>query len=263
MLITVSPSTTLDFASESSAADVTQPIFGTDAELLMSELKRWSAADIIAKMKVSEALAAENVQRFAAWEFPHAAAVAKPAIHAFKGSVYAGLKAETFDADTLAYSQDHLRIFNGLYGMLRPLDLIQPYRLDFKAKFDPPGAKNLYHYWWDKIDAALLSAIEAQGDNVLIDLTSGEYGRLIRAKALPDVRIVSVNFREWRNGQYKLVSTFAKQARGFMARYLLEKRVSSVEGLKNFSDEGYRYNPDLSQKDRLIFTRGGAPDGVI
>ncbi len=98
---------------------------------------------------------------------------------------------------------------------------------------------------------------------MLVDLTSGEYGRLIRAKSLPDVRIVSVNFREWRNGQYKLVSTFAKQARGFMARYLLENQVSSVEGLKNFDAEGYRYNPDLSQKDRLIFSRGEGPKGVL
>ncbi len=263
MLFVISPSTTLNDAPLALDLPTTQPQFGNEAAHLMGELKRWSAADILTRMKVSEDLAEINRVRYANWAFPHAPETANCAIHTFKGNAYTGLQIDDFSTEDLVFAQSHLRVFSALYGMLRPLDLVQPYRLDFKAKYDPPSAKNLYHFWWDRIDGALLSAIEAQGDRVLIDLTSGEYGRLVRPKALPDVRILSINFKEWRNGQYRLVSGFAKKARGMMARYALRNRISTAEGLKAFDVEDYGFNAELSTKDRWVFTRGQPPEGVI
>ena len=173
---------------------------------------------------------------------------------AFKGDVYTGLDADTLSAADLKYAQQHLRILSGLYGVLRPLDLMQPYRLEMGTKLKTDRGSDLYAFWNGRIKAALATALKKQQDNILVNLASNEYFKSVKAGDL-DARIVAPVFKERKNGEYKLISFFAKKARGLMSRYIIRNRIDAPEDLKDFDLEGYQYNEALSAEDRPVFTR--------
>ena len=254
MLVVVSPAKNLDFESEIPVSQFTQPAMLEDTERLMEVCRTLSPADLSSLMKISDKLATLNANRFAEFSTPFSPDNARQAMYAFNGDVYTGLDAYSLDGDTVEYAQKHLRILSGLYGLLRPLDLMQAYRLEMGTKLANPEGKDLYAFWDDRITYVLNKALEAQGDNVLINLASNEYFKAVKKKSL-DGMIITPTFKDCKNGQYKIISFFAKKARGLMARYILENRVEDVEGLKNFDVDGYVFSEEQSSSTELVFLR--------
>jgi hypothetical protein len=207
-------------------------------------------------MKLSDKLAGLNVARYESWAPPFTLANAKQAVLAFKGDVYTGLDAETLDEDGLAFAQNHLRILSGLYGVLKPLDLMQAYRLEMGTKLANPAGKDLYAFWGDDIQDSL-KAEPALEDNVLINLASNEYFKAVKAKTLA-ARIITPVFKDWKNGQYKMISFYAKKARGLMSRYIIDHRLNEPEQIKAFDYEGYRFSEEMSKGDEWVFIRDHA-----
>ena len=204
-------------------------------------------------MKISDKLAGLNMARFQQWETPFTEKNAKQAILAFKGDVYTGLNAETLNENGLAFAQQHLRILSGLYGVLRPLDLIQPYRLEMGTPFQNDAGRDLYSFWGEKLQESL-QAEPALSDGVLINLASNEYFKAVNAKKL-NATIITPVFKDWKNGQYKMISFYAKKARGLMSRYIIDQQINSPEKLKQFDLDGYRYSDEMSQKNDWVFIR--------
>lgn len=232
----------------------TLPVFLSDAAYLTDELRKHSPASLAHMMGMSQPLAEQTAERFASFRLPFTTDNAMPAIRLFKGDVYRGLQAELFSDAELRFAQKHLRILSGLYGILRPLDLVQPYRLMIGTPYSPaPGKQNLYAYWGDRI-ADELSAGMKQSE-VLVNLASGEYSRAVPPKALQR-RIISCEFREKKANGYAVISTYAKLARGQMARFIICNKIDQPELLRDFSDDGYRFHTGLSDADLLVFTRG-------
>ena len=254
MLVVVSPAKNLDFESDIPVKQFTQPAMLEDTEKLMEVCRTLSPADLSSLMKISDKLATLNANRFAEFTTPFTPDNARQAMYAFNGDVYTGLDAYSLDSDTVAYAQKHLRILSGLYGLLRPLDLMQAYRLEMGTKLANPEGKDLYAFWDDRITYVLNKALEAQGDNVLINLASNEYFKAVKKKSL-DGMIITPTFKDCKNGQYKIISFFAKKARGLMARYILENRVEDVEGLKNFEVDGYVFSEEQSSSTELVYLR--------
>ena len=254
MLVVVSPAKNLDFESEIPVSQFTQPAMLEDTERLMEVCRTLSPADLSSLMKISDKLATLNANRFAEFSTPFSPDNARQAMYAFNGDVYTGLDAYSLDSETVEYAQKHLRILSGLYGLLRPLDLMQAYRLEMGTKLANPEGKDLYAFWDDRITYMLNKALEAQGDNVLINLASNEYFKAVKKKSL-DGMIITPTFKDCKNGQYKIISFFAKKARGLMARYILESRVEDVEGLKNFDVDGYVFSEEQSSSTELVFLR--------
>ena len=254
MLVVVSPAKNLDFESEIPVSQFTQPAMLEDTERLMEVCRTLSPADLSSLMKISDKLATLNANRFAEFSTPFSPDNARQAMYAFNGDVYTGLDAYSHDSETVEYAQKHLRILSGLYGLLRPLDLMQAYRLEMGTKLANPEGKDLYAFWDDRITYMLNKALEAQGDNVLINLASNEYFKAVKKKSL-DGMIITPTFKDCKNGQYKIISFFAKKARGLMARYILENRVEDVEGLKNFDVDGYVFSEEQSSSTELVFLR--------
>ncbi|WP_394221470.1 peroxide stress protein YaaA [Alteromonas gracilis] len=254
MLVVVSPAKNLDFESEIPVNQFTQPEMLEDTEKLMEVCRTLSPADLSSLMKISDKLATLNANRFAEFSTPFTTDNARQAMYTFNGDVYTGLDAYSLDTDTVEYAQKHLRILSGLYGLLRPLDLMQAYRLEMGTKLANPKGKDLYAFWDDRITYVLNKALEAQGDNVLINLASNEYFKAVKKKSL-DGMIITPTFKDCKNGQYKIISFFAKKARGLMARYILENRVEDVEGLKNFDVDGYQFSEEQSSSTELVFLR--------
>ncbi|MEC8638892.1 MAG: peroxide stress protein YaaA [Pseudomonadota bacterium] len=254
MLVVVSPAKNLDFESEIPVSQFTQPAMLEDTERLMEVCRTLSPADLSSLMKISDKLATLNANRFAEFSTPFTPDNARQAMYAFNGDVYTGLDAYSLDSETVEYAQQHLRILSGLYGLLRPLDLMQAYRLEMGTKLANPEGKDLYAFWDDRITYMLNKALEAQGDNVLINLASNEYFKAVKKKSL-DGMIITPTFKDCKNGQYKIISFFAKKARGLMARYILENRVKDVEGLKNFDVDGYVFSEEQSSSTELVFLR--------
>ena len=180
---------------------------------------------------------------------------AKQAVLAFKGDVYTGLDASALSENRLAYTQSHLRILSGLYGLLRPLDLMQPYRLEMGLKMTTKKSENLYQFWGEKITDALNVLLAKQDEPVLINLASNEYFKSVQKKNL-DGRLITPEFKDWKNGKYKMISFFAKKARGLMVRYAIDHNIQKAEGLQNFDYDGYHFNLELSQADKWVFSRG-------
>ena len=253
MIIVISPAKTLDYESPLPTDRYTLPDYLDDSAELVETMRRYSALDIAEIMKVSMKIAELNHARFADWHTPFTPDNARPAIFAFKGDVYDGIDAYSLDEETLDFLQDHLRILSGLYGLLRPLDLMQPYRLEMGRKIENPRGKNLYEFWGNKITDAL-NALLARDDGVLIDLASNEYFKAVKAKAL-EGRIITPQFKDWKNGQYKMISFYAKKARGMMTRYIAENRLTDPEAIKDFDTAGYHYSEELSQGDDWVFLR--------
>lgn len=253
MLTVISPAKTLDFDTPAHTDTFTEPRFLAQSQQLIAQLKKLSTQEIAGLMKISDKLAGLNMARFQQWETPFTVKNAKQAVLAFKGDVYTGLDAETLDQPGLDFAQQHLRILSGLYGVLRPLDLMQPYRLEMGTPFQNEAGKDLYSFWGDTLRESLQSESALQ-DGILINLASNEYFKAINAKKL-DATIITPVFKDWKNGQYKMISFYAKKARGLMSRYIIEQQIDSPEQLKQFDSEGYRYSEEMSQKTDWVFIR--------
>ena len=260
MLYLLSPAKSLDYDTAVPARvarAATEPQFVARSAELIDTLRRRSAAEIAALMDLSEALAALNVGRYKAWSPTFTAVNSKPAVLAFDGDVYGGLDAATLRPAELAWAQDHVAILSGLYGVLRPLDRLQAYRLEMGTKLPTARGKNLYAYWGDALARHLNDKAAADASPVIVNLASREYFKAVdRAVLRP--RVVECVFEEWKGGRYKVIGFFAKRARGLMARHAIRRRVATPAGLKKFDAEGYRFDAAASAPDRLVFRRRAA-----
>ena len=258
MLILISPAKTLDFETRSNISLFTQPEFLEQTSQLVDQLRQLSATEISVLLKISPKLGELNSQRYQTWQQPFDSSNAKQAIFAFKGDVYQGLDVESFSQEDIYFAQEHLRILSGLYGILRPLDLIQPYRLEMGTKFNQGQITNLpanlYEFWGDQLTQVINSQLEKQERKVIINLASNEYFKVVNKKILQG-EIITPIFKDWKNGKYKIISFYAKKARGFMAAYIIKNKLENIEDIKNFTQAGYSYNSDLSENNQLIFTR--------
>ncbi|MDX9873697.1 MAG: peroxide stress protein YaaA [Spongiibacteraceae bacterium] len=253
MLIVISPAKTLDFETPPTIADYSQPAFLKDSKLLIEELRELSPDQISNLMSISPALGELNHQRFMNWKTPFKPGNAKQAVLAFRGDVYSGLDADTFDADDFAWAQQHLRILSGLYGVLRPLDLMQPYRLEMGTRFANQRGANLYEFWGDRLTDHLNDELAAAG-GPLVNLASEEYFKAVRPKQL-NTGVITPIFRDRKGADYKIISFYAKKARGLMSAFAIKERLDDVQGLKDFTTGGYRYRPEMSDGSRWVFTR--------
>jgi uncharacterized protein len=213
-----------------------------------------SVAQIRTLMDLSEDLASLNAERYADWEMDFSHGELKQALLAFKGDVYQGLDTDSMNADDLDFAQDHLRILSGLHGLLRPLDLIRPYRLEMGTKLTVGKAKNLYSFWGDTVTERVGEDLAASGSDVLVNLASAEYFKVLNTKKL-GVRVVTPSFKDYKNGQLKSLFLYVKQARGMMAGFAIRERLTEPESLKDFNGGGYRYTDELSDADNWVFTR--------
>ena len=254
MLIVVSPAKTLDYESPLATEKFTQPDLVSYSKELIEVCRKLTPADVSSLMKVSDKIADLNVGRFQEWSETFTTDNARQAILAFKGDVYTGLEAETLSDADFDYAQDHLRMLSGLYGLLKPLDLMQPYRLEMGTKLANEEGTNLYQFWGNVITDKLNEAIAAQGDNVLINLASNEYFKAVKPKNL-DAQVITPIFKDCKNGQYKVISFYAKKARGMMARYIIENRIESVADLTKFDVAGYYFVEEESTPTDLVFKR--------
>lgn len=254
MLIVISPAKNLDYDTPATTSVMTQPELLDEASVLIKRCRELAPQEIGSLMKISDKLAQLNAERYASWHLPFTPENAKQAVLAFNGDVYTGLEAGSLDEDDLAFAQTHLRILSGLYGLLKPLDLMQPYRLEMGTSLANERGKNLYDFWGETITNHVNAAMLAQGDNVLINLASNEYFKSVKPKSLDGVVITPV-FKDKKNGQYKVISFFAKKARGLMARYIIKNRLQEVEQLKHFDYAGYQFSEEMSKGNELVFTR--------
>lgn len=257
MLTVISPAKTLDFESPATTRKSTQPLFLERSAALVDDARNMSPDDIRELMGVSEKIAELNHQRFMNWGTPFTLDNAKQSVLAFKGDVYTGLEAETLSASQLNFAQKHLCILSGLYGMLRPLDLMQPYRLEMGLKFANSGGKNLYEFWGEDITAAIGAQLKKSGSKVLVNLASNEYFKAVRPGAL-DAEVITPVFKDYKNGKYKIISFFAKKARGQMARFIIEGGLNEPAQLKKFKTGGYRYSKAESSAREMVFLRDEA-----
>lgn len=256
MLFVLSPAKKLDYDSALPTDLHTQPLFVKEAAQLIKVLKTQSAAKVASLMDLSEALAQLNVERYAAWKNTFTQKNSRPAVLAFNGDVYEGLNAATLKEKDLQWAQEHVAILSGLYGVLRPLDLMQAYRLEMGTKLENPGGPNLYAFWKKTIALYLKERLEKDTSPTIVNLASEEYFKSVDLKAL-NARIIQCMFQDGKNDVYKVVSFHAKRARGLMARFAIEQRVSNPESLKKFNSEGYTFVDSLSTADKLIFRRAG------
>lgn len=252
MLIVISPAKRLDWAERET--ETTAPDFADDAMRLAKTMRNLTLGDLRKLMDLSDDLARLNRDRFRAYSDTPEAEATRPAVLAFAGDTYQGLDAQSLDADEMAWAQEHLRILSGLYGVLRPLDAIQAYRLEMGSRLKTRRGTSLYDYWRDDLAKALNRQAEAVGTDVLINCASQEYFGAVAPKALK-LRVITPQFLEEKNGQAKIVSFFAKKARGAMARFIIQHRIADPEGLRDFDLGGYEYNPDMSEPEKPVFTR--------
>ena len=261
MLVVISPAKRLDMDPATGIA-ATEPVFQAEANRLAGHARQLTLDKLKSLMDLSDDLARLNRDRFRDFADRSTPDNAKPAALAFAGDTYLGLEAKSLDAETLGYAQDHLRILSGLYGVLRPLDAIQPYRLEMGSRLKTRRGTNLYEFWRDLPARALNEAAEAAGADTLVNCASQEYFGAVDRSALK-LRVIEPVFMEERNGTPKIVSFFAKRARGAMARFMMERRIDDPEGLKDFDLGGYGFQPDMSAGDRWVFLRGeGGQDAV-
>ncbi len=253
MLMVISPAKTLDYESPLATETYTQPDFLDDACELIDQLKELEPHEVSNLMSISDKLGQLNAERFRTWHTPFTPENARQAALAFKGDVYTGLDAESFSEDDFAFAQSHLRMLSGLYGLLRPLDLMQPYRLEMGTKFENKRGKDLYAFWGNIITDEL-NRLLAKDDGVLVNLASNEYFKSVRKKAL-DAHIVTPQFKDWKNGQYKMISFYAKKARGLMCRFAIQNRITQADDLKGFNLDGYYFSDEQSSGDNWVFLR--------
>ncbi|NVD36840.1 peroxide stress protein YaaA [Marinobacter lutaoensis] len=253
MLMVISPAKTLDYESPRATETYTQPDFLDDACELVDQLKTLEPHQISNLMGISDALGQLNAERFRTWHTPFTPENARQAILAFKGDVYTGLDASSFQEDDFTFAQQHLRMLSGLYGLLRPLDLMQPYRLEMGTRFENRRGKDLYAFWGNRITDEL-NRLLAEDDGVLVNLASNEYFKSVNTRALKG-RLITPQFKDWKNGQYKMISFYAKKARGLMCRYAILNRITQADDLKGFDLEGYYFSEEQSDRDNWVFLR--------
>ncbi len=251
MLVVISPAKKLDYSSSVEAPLLSQPALLDHAQELSQGLKKLAPQDVSSLMHLSDKLGTLNYERFQEWQTPFNADNARAAVLAFKGDVYLGLDADNMSAADLHWAQDHLRILSGLYGVLRPLDLMQAYRLEMGTKFATPRGKDLYQFWGDIITGEL----NQLASSVLVNLASNEYFKAVRKKDIT-ARIVTPVFMDMKDDKYKIISFYAKKARGMMSRYIIQNRITEIEQINQFDSDGYRYNAALSEADAPVFLRG-------
>jgi cytoplasmic iron level regulating protein YaaA (DUF328/UPF0246 family) len=255
MLMLLSPAKKLDYNTAPVTARFSQPELMENAEYLVDKLQKISATKIGKLMDLSVNLSNLNFERFQAFHTPFTPENAKQAVLAFNGDVYLGLDASTLSESDFDFAQAHLRILSGLYGLLKPLDLIQPYRLEMGTSFAvTPSKKTLYKYWNNTITDVANTALSEQGDDVLLNLASGEYFKAVQPERVKGI-VINVHFRDLKNGVYKPISIWVKQARGMMARYVIQNRIKKPEDLKGFDAKGYYFSPNDSTETELVFLR--------
>jgi cytoplasmic iron level regulating protein YaaA (DUF328/UPF0246 family) len=252
MLIVLSPAKSLDLDTPPTTDQRTTPQFIDRAAELIRVLKAYSPAQIGALMSISDPLAVLNVTRYAGWHPDHGDA--RQAVMSFDGDVYTGLDARSLKPKALAYVQDHVRILSGLYGVLRPLDQMHPYRLEMGTRLANPRGKDLYAFWGETVTDALNEALAASGASALVNLASEEYFKSVKPKLLKAPLVVPV-FEDWKNGKYKIISFFAKRARGMMARYAAERGITDPQKLKKFDVDGYAFDASVSTEKEWVFRR--------
>ena len=254
MLVVISPAKTLDFETPAITNKASKPLMIKDSAELVDLMREYAPDDIVNLMGVSQKIGELNSERFMNWHTPFTKKNAKQALLAFKGDVYTGLDAETFDDDDFDFAQSHLRILSGLYGVLKPLDLIQAYRLEMGIKLQTDRGKNLYEFWGNKPSSALKKQLGSLKSNVLINLASNEYFNVVDKKLL-DAEIITPVFKDFKNGKFKIISFYAKKARGLMSAYIIKHRIEDPVKLKKFNVAGYRFDKDSSDAKQWVFLR--------
>jgi len=254
MLIVISPAKKLDYETPSKTSVFTTPDYMKNSKQLIQRLRDFSALDLAELMKLSMKLAELNFDRYEAWKPKCTEKNAKQAVLAFQGDVYQGLDASSFTAADFKFSQQHLQILSGLYGILRPLDLMQPYRLEMGTRLETDRGKNLYEFWGSTITQGLNQQLKKLKSSTLINLASNEYFKSVKTKEL-DADIITPAFKEFKNGDYKMIGIYAKRARGLMSRYIIKNKLKDPQALKDFDEEGYRFNSKLSEANNWVFTR--------
>lgn len=254
MLIVLSPAKSLDYKTPVKVKAPTLPEFVSESAKLIAELKKLSPQEVANLMGLSDQLAALNVGRYRDWSKKFTDENSKPAIYAFDGDVYDGFDVKTLKAKSIDFAQDHVRILSGLYGALRPLDLMQPYRLEMGTSFKNARGKDLYAFWGERVTDSLKSVLKKQKKPVLLNLASEEYFKVLQAKNL-ECPVISPVFQDGKDGKYKIISFYAKRARGLMARYVVENRIIDPADLKGFNLDGYKYVASESKPDKPLFRR--------
>ena len=254
MLAVISPAKTLDFESRPATTKKSDASYLKQSTQLIDLMRKQSPGQLTKLMGISPKLAELNAQRYTDWRLPSAKNCAKQAILAFKGDVYIGLAAEEFSQRDFTFAQKNLRILSGLYGLLRPLDLIQPYRLEMGTQIGNVHGKDLYAFWGDDITRGICAELSQHRNKTLINLASIEYFNAVNTDLLPG-KLITPIFKDFSNGSYKILSFFAKKARGYMASYIIRNRINRPEDIKSFDVDGYRFNPDLSSDFNWVFTR--------
>lgn len=254
MLALISPAKTLDFETPPATESTSQPQFLDESEQLIKTARKLGPHQLSSLMGISDKLGRLNFDRFANWQRPFKPTNAKQALLAFKGDVYTGLEAENFEEEDFQFAQQHLRILSGLYGLLRPLDLIQPYRLEMGTKLSNPRGDNLYQFWDARITEALNRDLAQLAHPVIVNLASNEYFRAVQIAKL-EAPVITPVFKDWKNGRYKIISFYAKKARGMMSAFMIRERITRVDDLQRFSEGGYCYNAEFSNESEWIFTR--------
>ena len=254
MIAIISPAKSLDFSRETFTRTASQPVFQDEAQVLVDVLKKYSPGKLAKLMRINPKLAQLNFERYQEWQLPFTETNAKQAIYAFRGDVFLGIDAPGFKQEDISFAQDHLRILSGLYGLLRPLDLIQPYRLEMSTSLTFRRIKSLYQFWGSKIAIALKEEVLASKEAVLINLASQEYYKVLD-EYFRDVNVITPVFKEFKNGQYKFIHVFGKKARGLMTRFIIDRKIDRAEELKLFDYAGYYYNDLLSSGNEWVFTR--------
>ncbi|MAA72531.1 MAG: peroxide stress protein YaaA [Bermanella sp.] len=252
MLMLVSPAKTLDYETPLPFDEFTQPELLDQSQLLMDELVDLTPKDVATLMKLSDKLSMLNVNRFQHWATPFTPDNARPAMYAFKGDVYTGLDAYSLKKADVNFAQKHLRMLSGLYGLLKPLDLMQPYRLEMGTKFSNQRGANLYEFWGDRITQKINE--EAAAKDVVLNLASNEYFKAVKTKQLKG-RVITPVFKDEKNGQYKIISFYAKKARGLMAAFVIKNRIKDVQDIRKFDVSGYKFSPEQSNEKEWVFMR--------
>ena len=254
MLIVVSPAKTLDYETPSKTKIHTVPDFLKESQVLIKRLREFAPQDISELMNVSSNIADLNFDRYKSWSANFTEKNAKQALLAFKGDVYTGLDAESFSAKDFKFAQQHLRMLSGLYGLLRPLDLMKPYRLEMGTRLSTDRGKNLYEFWGSEITEALNQQLKKIKSDYLINLASNEYFKSVKPKEL-NGEIITPAFKDYKAGQYKMIGVYAKKARGSLSRFIIQNQLTDPEDIKDYAMDGYRYNESMSKDNTWVFSR--------
>lgn len=254
MIILMNSSKTLDFSPTVGISRHTVPEFLKDAALLVEQLRKFSASELSELMGISGKLAKLNVERYANWQTTAAPAEAKQAILAFKGDIYYGIETENYDKKDFDFAQQHVRVLSGLYGMLRPLDLIQPYRLEMATKLATSRGKDLYQFWGTKISDSVKALLKRKNSDALVNLCSAEYFKAIVSESI-ETAVITPAFKEFKDGSYRFITVYAKRARGLMCNYIIRNHLRKMDDIKSFNVEGYQFNKKISSENEWIFTR--------